>query len=79
MLVEWLKGPFDGVGESLFMSEMNLVVVAVGLRSSSEDEEDGEVFKMFGFEMLLSLITHCKMSQLSKKFSGWLGDSPASS
>ena len=50
MLVEWFKGPFDGVGESLFMSEMNLVVVAVGLRSSSEDEEDGEVFKMFGFE-----------------------------
>ena len=70
MLVEWFEGSFDGVGESLFMSEMNLVVVAVGLCSSSEDEEDGEVFKMFGFEMLLSLITHCKMSQLSKNFSG---------
>ena len=79
LLVGWLAAPSaGGVGESLFNSLINLVVVAVALCASSE-EGVGDVFITLGSEMLLSLITHCKMSQLSKKFSGWLGDSPASS
>ena len=70
LFVGWLVAPSaDGVGESLFNSLINLVVVAVGLCSSSE-EGVGDVFSMLGSEMLLSLITHCKMSQSSKKFSG---------
>jgi len=79
LLVGWLVAPSAGrVGESLFNSLINLVVVAVALCASS-DEGVGDVFITLGSEMLLSLITHCKMSQLSKKFSGWLGDSPGSS